>query len=40
LLGVLLAPAGQFVRTLAEPARSMAGVLKAFSEKSPAPAAG
>lgn len=33
LLGTLLAPAGKLVRTLAEPARSMAAVLKAYSEK-------
>ncbi len=35
LLGVISAPASKLVRTLAEPARSMAGVLKAYSEKSP-----
>lgn len=34
LLGVISAPASKLVRTLAEPARSMAGVLKAYSEKS------
>ncbi len=39
LLGVLLAPAGRLVRTLAEPARSLAGVFKAYSEKEAAPAA-
>ncbi len=39
LLGVLLAPASKLVRTLAEPARSMAGVIKAYSEKEAAPAA-
>lgn len=33
LLGMLQAPASQLVRTLAEPARSMAGVIKAYSEK-------
>lgn len=33
LLGVLQAPAGKLVRTLAEPARSLASVLKAYSEK-------
>ncbi|MBM3125484.1 MAG: 50S ribosomal protein L10 [Chloroflexi bacterium] len=38
LLGVLQAPAGKFVRTLAEPARGLAAVLKAFSEKAPAAA--
>jgi large subunit ribosomal protein L10 len=39
LLGVLQAPAGKLVRTLAEPARQVASVLRAYSEKSaPAPA--
>ncbi len=38
LLGVLQAPAGKFVRTLAEPARGLAAVIKAFSEKAPAAA--
>jgi large subunit ribosomal protein L10 len=33
LLGTILAPAGKLVRTLAEPGRSLAGVLKAFSDK-------
>ncbi|MHC1782900.1 MAG: 50S ribosomal protein L10 [Anaerolineaceae bacterium] len=33
LLGLLQAPASQLVRTLAEPARSMACVLKGYSEK-------
>jgi large subunit ribosomal protein L10 len=33
LLGTLLAPAGRLVRTLAEPARSLAGIFKAYSEK-------
>jgi large subunit ribosomal protein L10 len=33
LLGVLQAPAGKLVRTLAEPGRQVAFVLKAFSEK-------
>jgi large subunit ribosomal protein L10 len=37
LLGVLQAPAGKLVRTLAEPARQVAAVLKAYSE-SPAAA--
>jgi len=36
LLGVLQAPAGQLVRTIAEPARGLAAVIKAFSEKAPA----
>lgn len=33
LLGVLQAPAGKLVRTLAEPARQVASVLKSYSEK-------
>ena len=33
LLGVLQAPASKLVRTIAEPARSMAFVLRAYSEK-------
>lgn len=33
LLGMLQAPASQLVRTLAEPARSMASVIKAYTEK-------
>lgn len=40
LLGMLQAPAGKLVRTLAEPARSLAGVFKAYSEKDSAPTAG
>jgi large subunit ribosomal protein L10 len=40
LLGMLLAPASKLVRTLAEPARQVAAVVKAYSEKSPAPAQG
>ena len=39
LLGMLQAPASKLVRTLAEPARSLAGVVKAYSEKESAPAA-
>lgn len=35
LLGVLQAPAGKLVRTLAEPARGLAAVVKAFSENAP-----
>ena len=35
LLGVISAPASKLVRTLAEPARSMAGVIKAYGEKAP-----
>lgn len=38
LLGVLKAPAGKLVRTIAEPARGLAAVVKAFSEKAPAAA--
>ena len=33
LLGVLQAPASKLVRTLAEPGRALAGVVKAYSEK-------
>jgi large subunit ribosomal protein L10 len=36
LLGMLQAPAGQLVRTIAEPARSLAAVFRAYSEKAPA----
>jgi len=39
LLGVIQAPAGQLVRTLAEPARRVAAVVKAYSEQGAAPAA-
>jgi len=35
LLGTLLAPAGKLVRTIAEPARGLAAVIKANSEKQP-----
>ncbi|KPL81687.1 hypothetical protein ADN01_09955 [Levilinea saccharolytica] len=38
LLGTLLAPASKLVRTLAEPARQVAAVVKAYSEKEAAPA--
>jgi large subunit ribosomal protein L10 len=38
LLGVLQAPAGKLVRTIAEPARGLAAVVKAFADKA-APAA-
>jgi len=38
LLGVLQAPAGKLVRTIAEPARGLAAVVKAFAEKAPAAA--
>jgi len=33
LLGVISAPASKLVRTLAEPARSMAAVIKSYAEK-------
>jgi len=33
LLGVLQAPTGKLVRTITEPARGLAAVIKAFSEK-------
>ena len=36
LLGMLQAPAGQLVRTIAEPARSLAAVFRAYSESAPA----
>lgn len=39
LLGVIQAPAGKLVRTLAEPGRSLASVVKAFSDKAAATAA-
>ncbi len=38
LLGVLQAPAGKLVRTIAEPARSLASVFRAYSEKTQAAA--
>ena len=38
LLGMLQAPAGKLVRTIAEPARSLAAVFRAYSEKEPAAA--
>lgn len=37
LLGVLMAPANKLARTIAEPARQIAGVLKAYAEKDAAP---
>jgi large subunit ribosomal protein L10 len=42
VLGMLQAPAGKLVRTLAEPARSLAAVFKSYSEKdsTPTPVAG
>jgi large subunit ribosomal protein L10 len=36
LLGVLQAPAGKLVRTLAEPARGLAAVIKARTESAAA----
>ncbi len=33
LLGLLQTPASQLVRTLAEPARGLASVVRAYSEK-------
>lgn len=39
LLGTLLAPASKLVRTLAEPARGLAAVIKAYSEAGAEPAA-
>ena len=39
LLGVLQAPAAKLVRTINEPARQVAAVVKAYSEKDAAPAA-
>jgi len=38
LLGVFQAPAGKLVRTIVEPARSLASVFQAYSEKSQAAA--
>jgi large subunit ribosomal protein L10 len=38
LLGVFQAPAGKLVRTIAEPARSLASVFRAYSEKAQASA--
>lgn len=38
LLGVLQAPASKLARTIAEPARGLAAVIKAFTEKTPATA--
>ena len=39
LLALIQTPATQLVRTVSEPARQVAAVLKAFSEKAPAPGA-
>jgi large subunit ribosomal protein L10 len=38
LLGVLQAPAGKLVRTISEPARALAAVFRAYSEKAQATA--
>lgn len=38
LLGTIQAPAGKLVRTIAEPARSLAAVFRAYSEKASAAA--
>lgn len=40
LLGTLMAPASKLARVLAEPARQLASVIKAYSEQEEAPAAG
>lgn len=39
LLGTISAPASKLVRTIAEPARGLAAVIKAYSEKGAAPTA-
>jgi large subunit ribosomal protein L10 len=39
LLGTILAPAGKLVRTLAEPARQVAAVLKAYADQQTSPEA-
>jgi large subunit ribosomal protein L10 len=39
LLGTIMAPASKLVRTLAEPARSLASVMKAYADKDSAPQA-
>jgi len=39
LLGTIMAPATKLVRTLAEPARQLAAVIKAYADKEPAEAA-
>ncbi len=38
LMGTIMAPASKLVRTLAEPARSMAAVLKAYADRDSVPA--
>jgi large subunit ribosomal protein L10 len=39
LLGTIMAPASKLVRTLAEPARQLAYVFKAYADQEPTPAA-
>ncbi|MEW5872703.1 MAG: 50S ribosomal protein L10 [Chloroflexota bacterium] len=39
ILGTIMAPASKLARTLAEPARQVAAVLKAYTDKDAAPAA-
>jgi large subunit ribosomal protein L10 len=39
LLSTILAPASQLARTLAEPGRQVAAVMKAYSERDAAPEA-
>jgi large subunit ribosomal protein L10 len=38
-LGIISAPASKLVRTLAEPARQVAAVLKSYADKDSTPAA-
>jgi large subunit ribosomal protein L10 len=40
LLGTLLAPASKLVRTLAEPGRQLAAVVKAYADREAAAASG
>jgi large subunit ribosomal protein L10 len=40
LLGTLMAPASKLARTLAEPGRQLAAVIKAYAEQGSSPAAG
>lgn len=40
LLALIQTPAAELVRTIIEPTRQVAAVVKAYSEKTPAPAAG
>jgi large subunit ribosomal protein L10 len=39
ILGVILAPATQLVRTIAEPARQVASVIKAYADQDASPTA-